>query len=308
MNFISRFHGSNISHVLHQEILRLSQLDLGELGKSRLFIVEDNIRQVLDRHRQKWRQFVLSNIFSEVEYISKRDTGQIEKPCEIIIKSAYDCHAFIDYQPCVEFMQLIDLIKDNVNANNPEQYYVLLSQRKAGDRYLIDSDTNLPLQDYLSSALCELNIPFKSCEFSSLTPKKQVEICGGAKIFIGAHGAGNTNLVFTPDQCHIMEFNFRKHWFCDPLCNQHFSGELAYNERCGGELTFKPYFHKADYSNLSRLLNKPYTELEIEKYEGVIRFIRKHRRRNPICRRQLYVDGKKLIGAIKEISPEYRRL
>ena len=63
---------------------------------------------------------------------------------------------------------------------------------------------------------------------------------------------------------HIMEFNFRKHWHCDPICDQHFSGQLAYNEKCDGELTFKPYFHKADYHNLARLLNKPYIELEVE--------------------------------------------
>ena len=302
MNFLTSLKTRNIFHILCWELLLLSQFDCDDLKGGGLFIVGDESDKEDESDKQsnckKWRKYVHSLIFSEVDYIAAGNVGEIENPVKLNNKeAAYDCWAFVDYKPRAEFVQLSRLIKDNVSVTRPEQCYVLLNQREVGDRYLIDSDTNLPLEVFLSDALSASDIPFKSCDFSMLTPRQQAEICGGAKIFVSAHGAGNTNMIFTPDHCHIMEFNFRKHWHCDPICDQHFSGELAFHERCDGKLTYRPYFHKADYHNLARLLNKPYMELEIEHCEGI-------NSRNPISRKQLYVNGQMLLTEIAERARE----
>ena len=58
-----------------------------------------------------------------------------------------------------------------------------------------------------------------------------------------------------------------------------------------GQLTFRPYFHKADFHNLCYLLNKRYIEVEAEMYEGF-------RSRNPISRMKVFVNGNKLVSII----------
>ncbi len=60
-------------------------------------------------------------------------------------------------------------------------------------------------------------------------------------------------------------------------------------------MTQQPYFHKADYHNLCRLLDRPYTELEAIRYDGFTA-------RNPIGRRYLFVDGASLLAEIERLS------
>jgi hypothetical protein len=199
---------------------------------------------------------------------------------------------FKDYLPNASYIKLIDSLKCNLNISESQDSYVLLNQRNVDNRYLVDLGSKLPLEEYLAVTLAELNIPFKWCNFSTIPPEKQIELCNGANIFISAHGAGLTNLAFTPSHCLVIEYNFRKHWHCDPVCDRHYSGKLAYDEQCDAKLTFKPYFHKADYHNLSRILGKRYSELGVEQYEG-------YQDRNPISRKQLFVDGKKLVSLIQ---------
>jgi hypothetical protein len=291
MNYVTSFKDNNISHILRQEILPLGLIDAAELNKSKLYIVDDKIDR--DKLQQKWRAFVLSNIFHQVVYVREDEAGGIADPTRLKKRSAYDPHTFVNYPPKIEYIRLSEFIKENTGIKAPEQDYVLLNQRPAGNRYLMESDSGLPLEEYLRCALDERGIPFRSCDFSVMTPADQAQLCGGAKIFISAHGAGLSNTLFTPRCCHVLEYNFRKYWNCDPVCDLHFHGVLADDEECAGELTFKPYFHKADYHNLCRLLDRPYTELEAIRYDGF-------RGGGPVDRRYLFVDGASLLAEIEK--------
>lgn len=291
MNIVSDFKDSNIFHILWQEILPLSLLPIGDLETSSFFIVANKIDKNLSQ--QKWRKFIFENIFSNVEYVSRWGTRKISNPVRLESERSFNHHKFIDYPPRPEFIRLINHIKHQVGIGDVRDRYVLLCQRELDNRYLFDDKTRSPLQAFLSRELSQTGIPFKACDFAKLAPADQAAICGGASIFVSAHGAGLSNMIFTPDDCNVMEFNFRKHWFCDPVCDAHYSGKLAQDKKCDGALTFQPNFHKADYSNLSRLLDKTYVELEVERYDG-------HRTRNPVGRKRLFVDGDGLVASIKQ--------
>lgn len=306
MNIVSDFGDNNIFHILRREILPLSRMPIGELQASSFFIVANKIDKKpnqknwrkfakidKDLNQQKWRKFIFDNIFKEAEYVSRRAARKIDNPVLLESGGAFDPHEFIDYPPRPEFIALMNHIKCQAGIGDVRDRYVLLCQRELDNRYLYDDKSNLPLQDFLLGALDQAGIPFRVCDFAKLTPADQAAICGGASIFVSAHGAGLCNMIFMPDDCSVMEFNFRKHWYCDPVCEAHYSGRLAYDEKCGGALTFRPYFHKADYSNLSKLLGKKYFELEVEHYEG-------HRAKNPVSRRRLFVDGDGLVARIEQ--------
>ncbi|MCP3851898.1 MAG: glycosyltransferase family 61 protein, partial [Gammaproteobacteria bacterium] len=210
----------------------------------------------------------LSKIFYKVAYISATDAEQKTQLSWLKTEYSFNHHDFIDYSPNNDFIQLSDLIKEQAGINSNDLNYVLLSQRPVGNRYLIDSETGIPLEEYLRNALGKRSIPFKFCDFSVMAPAEQAKVCGGAKLFISAHGAGNSNIIFTPSHCHILEYNFRKYWHCHPVCDAHFHGELPDHQKCDGEFKEYPLFHKADYHNLCHLLGRPYTELEAIRYEG----------------------------------------
>ncbi len=291
MNFVTSSSESNIFHVLLKEVLPLRKLDAASRLEGKLFIVEDKIKR--RSLCQRWRKAVLSSLFSKVKYIKEERTGKLDDPVFLGKGAvAYDPHVYVDLKPNGQFLELVNSIRDHVKLRRPPTYYVLLCQREPNNRYLLESATNLPLQEYLTEALKKRQIPFRYCDFARMTPREQIDICRGAKVFVSAHGAGNTNLAFTPDGSHILEYNFRRHWYCDPMCDRHYSGQLPFDEDCGGGLTFRPHFHKADYRNLSLLLDRPYLELEADHIEGI-------RGRNPILRERLFVDGKKLLESIE---------
>ena len=295
MNYFTSFRDNNIAHILRQEILPLAMLNPAELKKRKLYIVANNIdRQTA---QQKWRAFVFSCVFHEVVYVCGKVRALIVRlNTRLKTDTGYQCLKFVDDPPQIEYVQFSEFIKANAGIKAPAQEYVLLNQRPVDDRYLIEVDSGLPLEQYLSCALEGRDIPFRSCDFSVMTPAAQAQICGGANILIAAHGAGLSNSILTPRHCHVLEYNFRKYWNCDPVCEAHRNGVLADHEECHGELTYHAHFHKADFHNLCRLLGRPYTELEVTRYGGRLS-------RNPIGRRSLFVNGASLLAEIeKQIS------
>ena len=106
---------------------------------------------------------------------------------------------------------------------------------------------------------------------------------------ISCHGAANTNLIFLPDNGCLMEINFRKHWQCDPVCDDHYNSNISYDRKCNGKLTYRPYFHKGDYHNLAKFFDKKYVECEIENADIFLD-------RNPINLKNIYVDADKIIN------------
>ena len=98
-------------------------------------------------------------------------------------------------------------------------------------------------------------------------------------------------MLFTQSDCPLIEINFRNHWYCDPVCDDHYYGRISINCKCSGSRT-NSFFHKADYHNLCHLINKKYIEIEAEKYsEGFTA-------RNPISKKKIYIDGQNLLKHI----------
>jgi hypothetical protein len=137
-------------------------------------------------------------------------------------------------------------------------------------------------------------IAFKHCNFAQLTPVDQAGICSGASVFVAVHGAGISNVIFTPSECPLIEINFRRYWFCDEVCAKHFNGKLKFDQKCGRKWRNALKFHKADFHNLSYLLNRQYVEFEAEAYDS-------YRSRNPISRKKVFVDGAQLVTVIEQV-------
>ena len=69
-----------------------------------------------------------------------------------------------------------------------------------------------------------------------------------------------------------MEVSFRRYWYCDPVCECHYSGQCAYKTDCQNrnkvinkssydEKKYKLIYHKAEYYNLSQLFGIGYKEI-----------------------------------------------
>ncbi|MEO1748226.1 MAG: glycosyltransferase family 61 protein [Pseudomonadota bacterium] len=291
MNFVTRFRDNNVAHILRSEIMPLSLVDPTVLAGSEIYILKEHVDP--SNAAQKWRKYLLSKMFSKVHYAEPHEIFGIKKPFFVNTSDGYNFHDFIDIEPSAEFIRLSEFIKANSAIRPPEQEYVLLNQRPVGNRYLIEAGSETPLEDYLREKLSERGIAFKNCDFSQISPQEQAQICGGAAVFLSAHGAGCSNIIFTPLHCAVIEYNFRKYWHCDPVCDRHFDGTLADKEACDSGMDTHPIFHKADFRNLSLALGRSYTELEVVRYEG-------RSSRNPISRDYMFVDGDALLLEIEK--------
>jgi len=272
--WISNIKDNNIFHCLAFDIIR----NYNPNYKS-VYIYINNINK--EDSVQKWRLFTMKKLFSNinVSYITKTEAVEQTHP-------SYNCWCFIDYVKDIHITNIVNKLKSNLKGE-----YILLNQRNVNNRYLYENETNLPLQDYLSKK--NFKLPIKVCSFHIMTPEEQYEACSKAAIFINAHGAGCTNLIFTPSNCPLIEVNFRKHWYCNPVCQDHRNFITSINEKCTKYLEegTKPFF-KADFHNLCKLINKKYTEVEVEKYKGIFS-------NNPIGKEILYVNGPDLVKLIE---------
>ncbi|MEO0543012.1 MAG: glycosyltransferase family 61 protein [Pseudomonadota bacterium] len=291
INFVTYFVDYNICHTLRKEVAPLSVLRPSDLWASKLHIIKDDID--VDDICEKWRYFLFSHIFQSVSYISTQEFSKIRQPILLKTSGGYDHNDFTDCATDNKLIRLTEAIKSNIESSGSEKDYVLLNQRPVGNRYLVEENTGQPLEQYLRDALAKREIPFKSCRFHEMTPVEQAQMCLGASTFISAHGAGCTNIIFTPLHCSVIEYNFRKYWNCDPVCDAHYNGTLSDNEPCNIQPKTYPQFHKADFHNLSHMLDRHYTELEVVRYAG-------YRTRNPIDRSSMYVDGLALLEEIEK--------
>ncbi len=276
MSLISDIKDQNIFHIFAFDIIKYYD------SKYKKVII-DSSRLDLENSCQKWRYFVLKKLYESVEYAD--NTTYKNKPTHKdfifskFIKNGMDPH--------------VKKIYDIISSKN-EGKYILLNQRNSEDRYLYDYNTKIKLEDYLSSQ--DLKLPLRVCNFGIMTPEEQYEICANCAVFISAHGAGCTNLIFTPPKTPLIEVNFRKHWYCDPVCDDHFDGVISPNEKCNGKLCYHPIFHKADYHNLCYFIDKPYLEIEAQTYG------RGFSSRNPISKRRIYIHGDNIVSYINVLD------
>lgn len=269
---------NNIFHIFAFDIIKYYKPNA-----KYIFIDENNIDK--NDKCQLWRLFIMKKLYSDsnIQYRKFRKTIKPSKETH----RGYNCWEFIKYPMDKHIYKIVDKINSKYTSE-----YILLNQRSYNNRYLYDYKTKLPLQDYLLTK--QFKYPLKICNFETMTPEEQYDVCSKAKLFISAHGAGCTNIIFTHIDCPLIEINLRTHWYCDPVCNDHYFEKISMNEKCNGKLTYRDSFHKADYHNLCYLINKKYTEITTVCYHG------KFNDRNPISKQQLHIDGENLTKIIEE--------
>ena len=151
------------------------------------------------------------------------------------------------------------------------------------------------------------------------------------KIIISVHCSDLINLCLLPYNATIIEITSSKHWYCDPVCKDHLSGNKKYNEDCNnrsyvinkdfsacggiinnvsgvsgvsGTTTIKPiinefynvenselYYNKAVYHNLALLCCKNWIEFQSD--NG------KNYKNNEID--EFYIDTDKLVEVIRDV-------
>jgi hypothetical protein len=275
MKLVSNIKDENIFHILAFDIIMYYDKIYDEV------IIDSTNLDIDNSNIQKWRLFVMKKLYKNVYY-----SDNIEKENNKTY-NGYDCWKFIEYPQCPHITSIYDEISPKTFDKTK---YILLNQRKEDDRYLYDYNTKLKLEEFLLNQ--NLPIPIKVCNFENMTPEEQYDICSNCVVFISAHGAGCTNLIFTQKNTPLIEINFRKHWYCDSVCDKHFNNNISVNENCNNNSTFSIYFHKADYHNLCYLIGKKYIEMEAIEYKDGFN------NRNPISKKKIFINGNELINHI----------
>lgn len=278
MKLVSTIKDENLFHIFAFDIIKYYDNKYNEV------LIDSADLDIENSNIQKWRLFVMKKLYKNVSY----SNNVINE--NNISYNGYDCWQFIKYQPCPHMCSIYNIISPK--TTNTEKY-ILLIQRNKDNRYLYDFNTKLKLEEYLLNQ--NIKIPIKICNFDNMSPEEQYEICSNYIIFIAAHGAACTNIIFTPKNTSVIEINFRKHWYCDSVCDDHLYNKISVNEKCNGLLTYRNYFHKADYHNLCYLLGKKYVEMEAVEYKDGFN------NRNPISKKKIYINGEELINHINNL-------
>ena len=222
-----------------------------------------------------------------------------------------------------DFLSLASTIKMNLGINefainNTNEYKVGFIIR-TNNRILYDNDEkvknnkNVFVHDILAKELKKLNIPFKRTSFDNTSFEEQAEFLKDVKILIACHGTAFTNLFLLPKIATIMEVSFRRYWFCDPVCDCHYTGKCTYKTDCENrnkvinKYTFdekkeKLIYHKAEYYNLSQLFGIGYKEILIEDANGYFNDnTNTNDINNPINLTNIYIDTNDVINKIKKL-------
>ena len=241
-----------------------------------------------------WRKDLLTCILPTFTSVSDIHTYCNEKALFItnVANVAYtgwiiDPWTFVEYLPEPSYIQFADNVKHSLGIPQCEGIYATLVTRHKS-RILLDNCSHQLFEECFAQSCRQNNIPFKIVCFDNMSLKEQASALSDTKVMLSCHGAGNTNVFLLPQNGHLLEINFRKHWYCDPVCSPHFTGQLQSKCKCDGKLTWRPYFHKADYHNLAKFFGKKYTELEFEFVEGYIDS-------NPINVKNVYIDSKYIM-------------
>lgn len=265
---------ANIFHVLLKEFPVLMQ-----------YMKDYKRRDLVLKHTKSnagvmdYRKMIYTPFFNVVTYnVNAEEAINLQK-------FPYTIFNPFKYQPLkkhIEFCNALSVLKEYYYTENPKAPNIVFSLRKQ-NRILIDTHTNSPIEDLIVEKYGQQSIVY----FESMDAVEQLRILQNCKIFCGVHGANLVNLVFTRTNAHVIEIDFKKHWNCDPICNEHFNGTLQPHEKCKGKLT-RGCYHKADYHNLSLLCGKKYTSISAENIE-------KYNDRNPINVQKVYIDFQKLV-------------
>jgi hypothetical protein len=225
-------------------------------------------------------------------------------------------HYFLlDYIICkINYKELdfINKVKNNLNLKISNKNLKVGFIYRNNDRILYDYEIkkkynkNILVNTILNKECKKLNIPFKIANFDNSTFEEQAEFLKDIKILICCHGAALTNMFLLPKDSTIFEISFRKYYYCNPVCENHYHGIIPYTQDChhrsieiNGKLFDKKtktiIYIKGDYHNLAELFNLKYQEIFINDVSDYLPY------KNPVTIKNIYIDTKFVLNKIKKI-------
>jgi hypothetical protein len=124
---------------------------------------------------------------------------------------------------------IIRKLKSNLGIKTSATKIKYIYRKKS--RNIIDYKTREPIQNIL------MNHGVECVSFDDMNVKEQVEFLKDAKVLIIGHGAACTNMIFTDDECTIVELTLDKVWYAE--------------------------YWLYDYENLAKYLHKQYIRFPI---------------------------------------------
>jgi len=285
----SNMRDNNIFHFLVLEINAFWKF-VARNNRVDYYLVLEDFNPSLASHR--WRREVLGSlcsgvfVYGEAMPVHIYDNAIMDMQLQAQGQLLLESKQYIDYTPDENVIALARQVKNtHLGAGWESQVPsgMLLIQRKSGTRILRDADSDESLEVTLAATCSAAGIPFRCCYFEDMTFSEQLRAVHEAKWIVAAHGAAETNIIFAARGATLIEVNMRPHWYCDPVCDPHFSGRIGFDVACKGKLTYWPTYHKADYHNLAKLCGIGYKEVDPVRYGG--KFVD----RNPISKEFLYV-------------------
>jgi len=311
---------TNIYHIFACEIMLI--WNISKFNIKNIIVLKHYINNNINNWRLSLLKSIYKNVYihnipSNINNVSTKKFDIINILKKQNYKFLNESFIFMKIPKSSHYIKMANIIKNNIyNKLNIKDYkskYVGFIVRE-NNRILYDNDEkinhnkNVFVHDILSKELKKLNIPFKTTSFDNSTFEEQADFLKNVKILIACHGAAFTNLFLLPKNAIIMEVSFRKYWFCDPVCECHYSGQCSYKTDCQNKnkvinkfkfdlKTNKLIYHKADYYNLSQLFDIGYKEILIEDANGYFKNP-KDKDYNPINLTNIYIDTNAIINEI----------
>jgi hypothetical protein len=258
--YINTNFDKNIWHVFMMEILEIHRLFNNNITIDHMLITNFNPSKQTDIWRIYILQYIVKNIYISDKHCNNDLLKVLPQKClqytPIILQSDqwYNCWYDCNYTMNYKMISYFDILKFKMNIHCTLEHVKFINRKST--RQVFDIDSNEPIEKALS------NHGIHCTYFEDLSPTDQINFVKDARIIIAPHGSALTNLIFTHQDCVIIEINLRKYWFCDPICDDHKYGKCEIHEDCHNG----PPFCKYDFYNICKLLNRRYFELEVDKY------------------------------------------
>ena len=254
---------------------------------------------------QSWMKFVLENACITMNKTISKSTG-------VAAVTRSDGDVLISYDRFLlnggyvqDLIRLRHMLRSSIVGSTipePTNSVVILLR---SPRTLVDSVTFTT--NAVISEICDklLGRRVEVRDIGRLDPRDQARLMARASVVVSVHGADLTNMIWMPPCASIIEVTLRHGWCCDPIplnnldiqdpkpcteCTAATSQGCPDNlgpDKCKG-------YHKADYANLASALNLTYVYFDPEQQDPPFNV-------NPISRKRVYVDAKKLAAVVAEV-------
>jgi len=177
-------------------------------------------------------------------------------------------------------------------------------------------------KDIIRQASINNTNEFESYDINNKSIRDIANFLKDKNILIGPYWQDLTHLFLLPNNATIIELTYSKHWYCDPVCEDHLSGKKAYDEDCGNRYSTygnrystkgnisdnelnqyyniensELYYYKAEFHNMAVLCCKNWIEMPIDYGKEYRQYKGKY---NNAYINELYINTDKLVDIIKE--------